>query len=174
MYVLCIYPISDALLIRWKGAEEALGCLFAEQWSAALSALSRSLRVTESEKTESHLKRGLLAFKGSFQREGMLGKGAFGTVYSVRRKGEDVVLAAKLMNRKAMEAMDDGSLANTIIEVNLLRRIDHPYIVRFVDAFESPNTICLGVCLSFHSRSCMSVSWLLPRVSAICVICDVM
>ncbi|CAB1106924.1 unnamed protein product [Ectocarpus sp. CCAP 1310/34] len=68
----------------------------------------------------------------------VLGKGGFGVVREGTHKPDGEVLAVKVVSRDAVKDMD--SLAQ---EVDILRRLDHHQVVRFIDFYEEPQTFFL-------------------------------
>ncbi len=59
-------------------------------------------------------------------------KGKFATVYRAKKIGSDHIVALK---RIFIDMMDNKVLEKTLKEVRLLKRLDHPNIVRFMDSF---------------------------------------
>ncbi|MCI4387023.1 hypothetical protein PGIGA_G00069470 [Pangasianodon gigas] len=61
---------------------------------------------------------------------GELGDGAFGKVYKARNKDTGVLAAAKVIETKSEEELEDY-----IVEIDILATCDHQYIVKLLDAF---------------------------------------
>lgn len=59
-----------------------------------------------------------------------IGKGSFGTVSKVRRKADGKILVWKEMNYGKMSEKEKQQL---VAEVNILRELRHPNIVRYYD-----------------------------------------
>ena len=66
-----------------------------------------------------------------------LGTGSFSTVCAARRKDDpSVEVAVKLIPKAHLR---EDSMQQIVAEVQLLREINHPHVVRFVDFFDEPN-----------------------------------
>ncbi|KAB5549348.1 hypothetical protein PHYPO_G00066310 [Pangasianodon hypophthalmus] len=61
---------------------------------------------------------------------GELGDGAFGKVYKARNRDTGVLAAAKVIETKSEEELEDY-----IVEIDILATCDHQYIVKLLDAF---------------------------------------
>ncbi|XP_027014700.2 serine/threonine-protein kinase 10 [Tachysurus fulvidraco] len=61
---------------------------------------------------------------------GELGDGAFGKVYKAQNKDTGILAAAKVIETKSEEELEDY-----IIEIDILATCDHRYIVKLLDAF---------------------------------------
>ncbi len=75
----------------------------------------------------------------------MLGKGAMAKVYlGYYRAGENdknAVFAVKEISINSSSIAADALLQ----EINLLRKITHPYILKYIDAKKSPNSLFLFI-----------------------------
>lgn len=60
----------------------------------------------------------------------VIGKGSFGTIHRVRRKSDQKVLVAKAMNYGEMLEKEKQLLVQ---EVNILKKLRHPHIVKYYD-----------------------------------------
>uniref|UniRef100_A0A672GKC6 non-specific serine/threonine protein kinase n=1 Tax=Salarias fasciatus TaxID=181472 RepID=A0A672GKC6_SALFA len=76
---------------------------------------------------------------------GELGDGAFGKVYKARNKDTGVLAAAKVIETKCEEELEDY-----MVEIDILAKCDHRYIVKLLDAFYHDNKLWL-CCMSFLS-----------------------
>lgn len=77
----------------------------------------------------------------SFTVEGRLGKGAFATVYKVKRKSDNAVYAMKKVSIKKMSKKE---VADALNEIRLLASVRHPHIVGFLEAFlEGEDYLCI-------------------------------
>ena len=65
-----------------------------------------------------------------------IGKGAFGTVYKVKRKRDGEVYAMKSIN---ISKMDRASIDNTLNEIRILCSINHTNVVAYKEAFLDKN-----------------------------------
>ncbi len=59
-----------------------------------------------------------------------IGKGSFGSVYKIRRKSDGKQLVWKELNYGRMAEKEKQQLVS---EVNILRELKHPHIVRYYD-----------------------------------------
>lgn len=66
-----------------------------------------------------------------------LGAGTFGIVRQARKLSTDEDVAVKILLKKALEG-NDVQLQMLYAELDILRKLDHPHIVKFKDWFESP------------------------------------
>lgn len=86
----------------------------------------------------------------------VIGRGSFGKVMLVRRKGQSEVLAMKILS-KAM-VVKRNQLEHTRAERAILESIDHPFLVRLRYAFQTPTKLYMvmpflrGGELFFHLR----------------------
>uniref|UniRef100_A0A667X989 non-specific serine/threonine protein kinase n=1 Tax=Myripristis murdjan TaxID=586833 RepID=A0A667X989_9TELE len=67
---------------------------------------------------------------------GELGDGAFGKVYKARNKETDALAAAKVIETKCEEELEDY-----MVEIDILAKCDHRYIVKLLDAFYHDNKL---------------------------------
>ncbi|XP_036402187.1 STE20-like serine/threonine-protein kinase isoform X3 [Megalops cyprinoides] len=74
---------------------------------------------------------------------GELGDGAFGKVYKAQNKQTGILAAAKVIDTKSEEELEDY-----MVEIDILASCDHPYIVKLLDAFyyESKLWILIEFC----------------------------
>uniref|UniRef100_A0A8D3CMV1 non-specific serine/threonine protein kinase n=1 Tax=Scophthalmus maximus TaxID=52904 RepID=A0A8D3CMV1_SCOMX len=71
---------------------------------------------------------------------GELGDGAFGKVYKARNKETDALAAAKVIETKCEEELEDY-----IVEIDILAKCDHRYIVKLLDAFYHDNKLWIMI-----------------------------
>uniref|UniRef100_H3D9S9 non-specific serine/threonine protein kinase n=1 Tax=Tetraodon nigroviridis TaxID=99883 RepID=H3D9S9_TETNG len=71
---------------------------------------------------------------------GELGDGAFGKVYKARNKETGVLAAAKQIETKSEEELEDY-----MVEIDILAKCDHRYIVKLLDAFYYDNTLWIMI-----------------------------
>ncbi|TMS14404.1 Serine/threonine-protein kinase 10 [Larimichthys crocea] len=67
---------------------------------------------------------------------GELGDGAFGKVYKAKNKETGALAAAKQIETKCEEELEDY-----MVEIDILAKCDHRYIVKLLDAFYHDNTL---------------------------------
>ncbi|KAL3970780.1 reticulon-1 [Sarotherodon galilaeus] len=71
---------------------------------------------------------------------GELGDGAFGKVYKARNKETGVLAAAKVIETKSEEELEDY-----MVEIDILAKCDHRYIVKLLDAFYYENKLWIMI-----------------------------
>ncbi|XP_029028761.1 serine/threonine-protein kinase 10 [Betta splendens] len=71
---------------------------------------------------------------------GELGDGAFGKVYKAKNKETGVLAAAKVIETKSEEELDDY-----MVEIEILAKCDHRYIVKLLDAFYHDNKLWIMI-----------------------------
>lgn len=69
-----------------------------------------------------------------------LGTGGFAVVRKCKRRSDGAVFALKVINKKNLDKDDLVILES---EVNIMRQIEHPNIVRLYDVFDSRSKMCL-------------------------------
>uniref|UniRef100_A0A672SMY7 non-specific serine/threonine protein kinase n=1 Tax=Sinocyclocheilus grahami TaxID=75366 RepID=A0A672SMY7_SINGR len=69
---------------------------------------------------------------------GELGDGAFGKVYKAQNKETGALAAAKVIETKSEEELEDY-----MVEIDILASCNHQYIVKLLDAFFYDNNVCL-------------------------------
>jgi serine/threonine protein kinase len=79
-----------------------------------------------------------------------LGEGGFGSVYSASRLSDNAKVAVKLVrkdrvpkDRLALDQTMDGRQVGIPMEAYILRRLQNPHIVPFLDFFQDNDTYCL-------------------------------
>jgi NIMA (never in mitosis gene a)-related kinase len=75
-----------------------------------------------------------------------LGKGAFGTVYSVRRKTDGMIYALK---RVKISTMTPKDRENALNEIRVLASLSHPNVVDYKEAFYDEESISLNIVMEF-------------------------
>jgi calcium/calmodulin-dependent protein kinase I len=68
----------------------------------------------------------------------LLGKGGFSEVYLCHRKRDNQKGAVKIFNKSKM---NEDELAQVRNEVSILRKLQHPNIVRLIDYFDEPQNM---------------------------------
>lgn len=76
----------------------------------------------------------------------ILGEGSFGKVYLMRDKGKRNLVCVKIIKIKNIPKKERDA---TKMEVDLLRRLHHPNIVRYIDSFLSKNSESLCICMEY-------------------------
>ncbi|XP_030602377.1 serine/threonine-protein kinase 10 [Archocentrus centrarchus] len=71
---------------------------------------------------------------------GELGDGAFGKVYKARNKETGALAAAKVIETKCEEELEDY-----MVEIDILAKCDHRYIVKLLDAFYHDNKLWIMI-----------------------------
>eukprot|EP00756_Hemistasia_phaeocysticola_P041714 Hpha_TRINITY_DN16931_c0_g5::TRINITY_DN16931_c0_g5_i1::g.53428::m.53428/K04456/AKT; RAC serine/threonine-protein kinase len=68
----------------------------------------------------------------------MLGKGSYGKVLKVRKRDDGQFYALKIMRKDAITKPRE-----VMSERAVLQQVDHPFVVRLVNAFQTPSKLCL-------------------------------
>lgn len=76
----------------------------------------------------------------------VLGEGSFGKVYLMRDKVRRTFVCVKVIKIKNIPKKEREA---TKMEVDLLRRLHHPNIVRYIDSFLSKNNESLCICMEY-------------------------
>ena len=63
----------------------------------------------------------------------MLGQGTFGKVFKVKKKGTENLYAMKVLKKSVL--VKNKHLKYAITECNVLKRADHPYIIKMHYSF---------------------------------------
>jgi len=71
----------------------------------------------------------------------VVGKGGFGKVHQVMKKDTYQVYAMKILKKRHL--INTKSVENTMAEKDILRKVQHPFIVRLVYAFQTANKLHL-------------------------------
>ncbi|OHT05117.1 AGC family protein kinase [Tritrichomonas foetus] len=69
-----------------------------------------------------------------------VGEGSFGRVFKARRKFTSRIVAIKMINKLGQSPDDLTSFRR---EIEILRRVDHPNIMRMIDVFETDTDFCV-------------------------------
>ena len=69
-----------------------------------------------------------------------IGKGSFATVRKAKNRQTNEYVAVKVLSKRKMAQEDIESLKN---EIEIMKTVDHPNIVRLVDFFEDEAHYCL-------------------------------
>ena len=78
--------------------------------------------------------------KETYKIESTIGKGNFATVKKVKLRATGERFAVKILSKKNMSEEDLLSMEQ---EIEILKQIDHPNIVKLNDVFEDERHICL-------------------------------
>ena len=84
----------------------------------------------------------------------VIGKGSYGTVLLVEKKDDKKIYAMKILKKKAMIKRNQVNHIKT--ERKIMELIDHPFIVKLVYAFQTPQKLymimdyCPGGELFYH------------------------
>ena len=76
-------------------------------------------------------------------RRQVLGKGSFGKVMLVKRKGQDELMAMKTLRKAAL--VKRNQLAHTKTERNILQNIRHPFLMRLHYAFQTKDKLYMVI-----------------------------
>ena len=72
----------------------------------------------------------------------MLGKGSFARVYLAQNKATGERYAVKAFSKEFIEAQEKGK-DSLVIEVDILKQLDHPNIIKFYEIHETQNSLYL-------------------------------
>uniref|UniRef100_A0A8C6UFD3 non-specific serine/threonine protein kinase n=1 Tax=Neogobius melanostomus TaxID=47308 RepID=A0A8C6UFD3_9GOBI len=91
---------------------------------------------------------------------GELGDGAFGKVYKAKNKETGVLAAAKVIETKSEEELEDY-----MVEIDILAKCDHCYIVKLLDAFYYENNLWVSqtLCMLKLDRGLTE-----PQIKVVC------
>ena len=78
--------------------------------------------------------------KETYKIEATLGKGNFATVKKAKNRATGERFAVKVLSKKKMTEEDKAAMK---VEIEILRQVDHPNIVKLVDVFEDERHWCL-------------------------------
>ena len=71
--------------------------------------------------------------KETYKIEGTIGRGSFATVKKAKNRASGVRFAVKVLSKKKMNDEDKISMQT---EIDILKQMDHPNVVKLVDVFE--------------------------------------
>eukprot|EP01088_Endostelium_zonatum_P011985 TRINITY_DN26150_c0_g1_i1.p1 TRINITY_DN26150_c0_g1~~TRINITY_DN26150_c0_g1_i1.p1 ORF type:complete len:490 (+),score=122.94 TRINITY_DN26150_c0_g1_i1:115-1584(+) len=77
--------------------------------------------------------------EADFEKIVIIGRGSFGKVYLVRRKGEQKVFAMKVLNKADVEERNE--IAHARAENSILRKLNCPFLVKMHYAFQSADQL---------------------------------
>mmetsp|Transcript_18520 Transcript_18520/g.29387 ORF Transcript_18520/g.29387 Transcript_18520/m.29387 type:complete len:372 (+) Transcript_18520:142-1257(+) len=112
----------DVLMKKWKNKENDLLKTLCEKYH------------------EKHEKMAPVQIKKVYSIGSKLGTGGFAVVRKCKRRTDGVVFALKVINKKNLDKDDLVILES---EVNIMRVISHPNIVKLYDVFDSRSKMCL-------------------------------
>lgn len=72
-----------------------------------------------------------------------LGRGKFSTVYQAERQKDQKLVALKII--KIYDIMDKNLIDKCLQEVNLLQKVSHPNIVKYLDSFIGQNELFIAI-----------------------------
>ena len=78
--------------------------------------------------------------KETYKIEGTIGRGSFATVKKAKNRASGVRFAVKVLSKKKMNDEDKISMQT---EIDILKQMDHPNVVKLVDVFEDERHWCL-------------------------------
>ena len=76
---------------------------------------------------------------GDFDVKRKLGKGSYGHVYKVIKMDTKQIFALKKQNKEDLE--DDDMTGYAVREVAIMKKLDHPFIVKLVSSFQTPENL---------------------------------
>ena len=78
--------------------------------------------------------------KETYKIEGTIGRGSFATVKKVKNRATGERFAVKVMSKRKMNDDDKVAIGT---EIEILKQVDHPNIVKLIDVFEDERHYCL-------------------------------
>jgi len=79
-------------------------------------------------------------FHKDFTVSKLIGKGSFAKVYVALKNETNVTYAVKAFNKDFISSSDKGK-ESLINEVNVMRKLNHPYLLRLYESHETENSI---------------------------------
>lgn len=73
-----------------------------------------------------------------------MGRGAFGSVYRVRRRNAEGIYAMKELPLKDLDRVN-GENNNLFDEIDILKRLKHPHIVEYHSSFIEEGSLYIGM-----------------------------
>jgi NIMA (never in mitosis gene a)-related kinase len=73
-----------------------------------------------------------------YELQTQLGKGAQGVVYRAKRKADGVLVAVKQVYLKNLSKKDQAGATH---EVNVLSKLNHPFVIKYLQSFQDANTL---------------------------------
>lgn len=78
--------------------------------------------------------------KETYKIEGTIGKGSFATVKKAKNRKTNIRYAVKVLSKKKMNDEDKIAMQT---EIEILKSVDHPNVVKLIDVFEDERHWCL-------------------------------
>ena len=70
----------------------------------------------------------------------VIGEGSFGKVYKARKKFSGQIVAIKFIPKRGKM---DKELKNIKREIDIIKKLKHPYIIEMLDTFETPGELVM-------------------------------
>jgi calcium-dependent protein kinase len=80
------------------------------------------------------------SIKDHYEIISQIGKGGYSKVFEVRNKTTNAIRACKYISKAKM---NEKTLKRTLREINMLKKLDHPNIIKLYEVYESKNSIYL-------------------------------
>ena len=80
------------------------------------------------------------SYTNSYQEEECIGRGSFGAAFIVNQKKENKKYIAKKLSFNGLQPKEQEAC---MMEVNLLKNLDHPNIVKFKESFFNTNQLVI-------------------------------
>lgn len=80
------------------------------------------------------------SIKDHYEIVSQIGKGGYSKVFEVRNKTTNAIRACKYISKAKM---NEKTLKRTLREINMLKKLDHPNIIKLYEVYESKNSIYL-------------------------------
>eukprot|EP01116_Phalansterium_solitarium_P021315 TRINITY_DN657_c0_g2_i1.p1 TRINITY_DN657_c0_g2~~TRINITY_DN657_c0_g2_i1.p1 ORF type:complete len:329 (-),score=88.56 TRINITY_DN657_c0_g2_i1:287-1273(-) len=106
-----------------------MGCFGSKEKQGDVSSEKKSSQVAETKTVEA-----------CYEISDELGRGAFSVVKRAKRKSDGQPFAIKFVDKKAVEPQDLMLLAR---EIDIMKKVSHPNVLKLVEIFDSTDTIAL-------------------------------
>ena len=73
----------------------------------------------------------------------IIGEGSFGRVFKGKKKDTGEVFALKVMKKQHL--INNNQVKYAVSEANIMKTLDHPYILKLVFSFQTPSNLYMAV-----------------------------
>lgn len=132
------YTYDEELTIKWC---ESLFVAFLYQKSLENKARTTKASPVKEEEPENKMIEGFQSpiSKQDFEIQEEIGKGSFSKVLLSKRKDTEEMVALKKVSKAHL--FKQGYIKNAQTENQILRKLDHPFIIKLYDTFETQNSL---------------------------------
>ena len=140
--VMCKALVMDDCIGSFEVALDAVPSPFAESWVP----LERKKKPRGELRIMTHVQRAAdgdkYSFEAKYQMGKEIGRGGFSVVYEATNKETGSVVAVKVIDKKKQ---DDEQLVLLQREISIMKKLDHPNIVKLYDVYDEEKTISLVI-----------------------------